>query len=313
MKRHFHIIAILLLAPGLAMATKTVSRIAAVVNSEIITTRQLDLEVAERVKSGNIPASKMSDLRPQVLSELIEKTLLVQRADELGIKVDEDEIEAAIDEVLKQNQLTREQLIEALQSEGMAFEKYRENLRQQILRYKLVGREVQARVEVTNREIRDYFRQNIEKYREEPFLRLSRITFPIPAKATTVQIEAIRSKAEAALSRLMQGEEFYPVLLSLTADQSAEGGDMGTFAEGELTSAFERAVRGLKEGEISSVVETPAGFHILQVTEISAGKVRQFDSVKEEIRRILREQKTEERFKEWTQNLRKEAYIDIRL
>jgi parvulin-like peptidyl-prolyl isomerase len=80
-----------------------------------------------------------------------------------------------------------------------------------------------------------------------------------------------------------------------------------------LTSAFEKAVRNLKEGEISSLVETPAGFHILQVNEISAGKVRQFDSVKEEIRRILREQKTEERFKEWSQGLRKEAYIDIRL
>ena len=313
MKRHFHIIAILLLAPGLAMATKTVSRIAAVVNSEIITTRQLDQEVAERVKSGNIPASQMSDLRPQVLSELIEKTLLVQRADELGITVAEDEIDAAIDEVLKQNQLTREQLIEALQSEGMAFEKYRENLRQQILRYKLVGREVQARVEVTNTEIRDYFRENIEKYREDPFLRLSRMTFPIPAKAAADQVEAIRSKAQAALDRLKQGEEFYPVLLSYSADQSAEGGDMGTFAEGELTSAFERAVRDLKEGEISGLVETPAGFHILLVTERSSGKVRQFDTVKDEIQRILRDKKTEERFKEWSKGLRKEAYIDIRL
>jgi peptidyl-prolyl cis-trans isomerase SurA len=313
MKRHFYTIAILLLLPGLAMATTTVSRIAAVVNSEIITTRQLDQEVSERVKGGNIPASQASALRQQVLSDLIEKTLLMQKADELRIKVAEDEIEEAIDEVQKQNKLTREQLIEALQSEGMGYEKYRENLRQQILRYKLVGREVQARVEVTNREIRDYFRENIGKYRDEPFLRLSRITFPIPAKATTVQIEAIRGKAEAALNRLRQGEEFYPVLLSLTADQSAEGGDMGTFAEGELTSAFEKAVRKLKEGEISSLVETPAGFHILQVNEISAGKVRQFDSVKEEIRRILREQKTEERFKEWSQGLRKEAYIDIRL
>ncbi|WP_027715348.1 SurA N-terminal domain-containing protein [Desulfuromonas sp. TF] len=313
MKRHFHTIAILLLLPGLAMATTAVSRIAAVVNSEIITTRQLDQEVSERVKGGNIPASQASALRQQVLSDLIEKTLLMQKADELRIKVAEDEIEEAINEVQKQNKLTREQLIEALQSEGMGYEKYRENLRQQILRYKLVGREVQARVEVTNREIRDYFRENIGKYRDEPFLRLSRITFPIPAKATTVQIEAIRGKAEAALNRLRQGEEFYPVLLSLTADQSAEGGDMGTFAEGELTSAFEKAVRNLKEGEISSMVETPAGFHILQVNEISAGKVRQFDSVKEEIRRILREQKTEERFKEWSQGLRKEAYIDIRL
>jgi len=88
---------------------------------------------------------------------------------------------------------------------------------------------------------------------------------------------------------------------------------MGTFAEGELTRDFERAVRDLKEGEVSGLVETPSGFHILQVTERNTGKIRQFDEVKEEIQRTLREQKTEERYKEWSQNLRKGAYIDIRL
>lgn len=312
MKRHFHIIAILLLLPGVATAA-TVSRIAAVVNTEIITTRQLDREVAERTGDANIPDSQMADLRQKVLSELIEKALIQQRVDELGIKVAEEEIEAAIDDVQKQNKLTREQLIEALRFQGMNYEKYRENLRLQILRYKLLGREVQAKVEVTNREIRDYFREHIDEYREDPFLRLSRITFPIPEKATTVQIEAIRDKAQEALVRLNGGEEFYPVLLSFTSDKSAEGGDMGTFVEGELTPAFDRAVRDLNEGEISSVVETPSGFHILQVTERSPGKVRQFDAVKEEIHRILRDQKTEERFEEWSQGLRKAAYIDIRL
>jgi len=315
MKRHFHTaaIAILLLLPGVAMATTTVSRIAAVVNSEIITTHQLDRELAERTKGAKVPPSQLSDLRQQVLSELIEKTLLMQKIDELGIKVSDAEIESAVNDVQKQNKLTREQLVEALQSEGMPFEKYKDNLRQQILRYKLVGRAVQAKVEVTTREVSDYFREHIDDYREKPSLRLSRITFPIPPKATTVQIEAIRDKAQAALERLNKGEEFYPVLLSYTANQSAEGGDMGTFAEGELTRDFERAVRDLKEGEVSGLVETPSGFHILQVTERNTGKIRQFDEVKEEIQRTLREQKTEERYKEWSRNLRKEAYIDIRL
>jgi len=315
MKRHFHTaaIAILLLLPGVAMATTTVSRIAAVVNSEIITTNQLNRELAERANGAKVPPSQLSDLRQQVLSELIEKTLLMQKIDELGIKVSDAEIESAVNDVQKQNKLTREQLVEALRSEGMPFEKYKDNLRQQILRYKLVGREVQAKVEVTTREVSDYFREHIDDYREKPFLRLSRITFPIPPKSTTVQIEAIRDKAQAALERLKKGEEFYPVLLSYTANQSAEGGDMGTFAEGELTRDFERAVRDLKEGEVSGLVETPSGFHILQVTERNAGKIRQFDEVKEEIQRTLREQKTEERYKEWSQNLRKGAYIDIRL
>ena len=72
----------------------------------------------------------------------------------------------------KQNKLTREQLVQALQFEGMAFDEYRENLRKQILRFKLLGREVQSKVEVTNQEIRDYFRQHIDDYREAPFVRI---------------------------------------------------------------------------------------------------------------------------------------------
>jgi peptidyl-prolyl cis-trans isomerase SurA len=95
--------------------------------------------------------------------------------------------------------------------------------------------------------------------------------------------------------------------------EGAEGGDLGTFKAGELTAAFEKAVQGLKEGEVSAVIETPDGFHILRVEERSPGKIRQFDAVQGEIQKAIADQKTEVRFKEWAQNLRKSAYIDIRL
>lgn len=317
MKRLLLIAAVLLLLPPLAAGAETVSKIAAVVNEDIITTYQLDLEVAERLSamaSGQkIPAEQMQALRREALSKIIEETLIRQRTEELGLKVGDDEVEAAIEDVQRQNQLTREQLTEALEFQGLSFDKYRENLRAQILRFKLLGREVQAKVEVTNKELRDYFKEHIDDYRQEPYLHLSRITFPIPEKASTVQLEAIRNKAEEALVRLLQGEDFYAVLLAYTADQGADGGDMGNFAEGELTPAFERAVRELGEGEFSGLVETGEGFHILQLTERNAGNIRQFDMVKDEIEKKLREEKTEERFKAWSQKLRDDAYIDIRL
>jgi peptidyl-prolyl cis-trans isomerase SurA len=195
----------------------------------------------------------------------------------------------------------------------MTLDTYRENLAKQILRFKLIGREVQSKVEVTNQETRDYFRVHIDEFREPAYLRLARLTFPLPAKASAVQREAARAKAEEALSRLRRGEDFYGVLLASTADQSAEGGDLGTFKAGELTAAFEKAVQGLKEGEVSAVIETPDGFHILKVEERSSGKIRQFDEVQGEIHKAIADQKTEARFKEWAQSLRKNAYIDIRL
>jgi peptidyl-prolyl cis-trans isomerase SurA len=317
MKRLLIVVAMLLLVPLSNVWAETVSRIAAVVNDDLITTHQLDMKVAERLRAEadgqKLSAGEMDALRRSVLSELVEEALIRQRIDELGLKVADDEVEAAIQDVQKQNKLTREQLIQALQLEGMTFDAYRENLVKQILRFKLLGREVQSKVEVTNQEIRDYFRAHIDEFREPAYVRLARISFPLPAKATAVQVEAVQAKADEAIVRLRKGEDFYSVLLASTADQSAEGGDLGTFKAGELTAAFEKAVQGLKEGEVSAVIETPDGFHILRVEELSPGKIRQFDAVQGEIQKAIADEKTEARFKEWAQNLRKNAYIDIRL
>lgn len=87
---------------------------------------------------------------------------------------------------------------------------------------------------------------------------------------------------------------------------------MGSFAEGEITPAFATAVAGLKEGGISDLIEAAGGLHILKVVEKSSGKVQQFDSVKDSIRKTLMDQKTEEQFKRWAEGLKSGAYIDIR-
>lgn len=308
MKKLFILAAALLLAMPFSGRAETVDRIAAVVNNDIITTFQLDKEMARRQDGGSSPEE-----RRQALEALIEESLIAQRVAALGLKISEEELEAAVQDVQKQNKLTREQLVEALRLQGMDFAEYRESLRRQILRFKLLGREVQAKVEVTNQEVRDYFREHIDEFREAPNVRLHHLTFPIPARATGEQIETIRRQAEEALVRLRAGEEFTTVLLTYSADRRAQGGELGTFQAGELSAAFEAAVRPLQEGEVSEVVETPQGFHLLQVTERNPGRVRQFDSAKDEITKILTERNTEERFRQWSEELRKKAYIDVRI
>jgi len=317
MKYRSIIATIILLASAFSAQAAVVSRIAAVVNDDIITTYQLEMKVAERIAAEaadqQFSAAEMDTLRRGILSELIEEALMSQRAAELGLAVGDDELEAAVVEVQKQNKLTREQLIHALQLEGMTLEAYRETLRKQILRFKLLGREVQSKIDVTNQEIREYFRTHIDDFRDPAYVRLTRLSFPLSARASAEQRQVVRAKADAAHARLRQGEDFYGVLLASTADQSAEGGDLGTFREGELTATFERALQGLKEGEVSAVIEAPDGYHILKIEERSPGKIRQFDAVQNEIQKIIADQKSEQRFMEWSQDLRKNAYIDIRL
>ncbi len=310
--------ALLLLGAVGSGGAETVDKVAAVVNDRIITTRQLDVAVAEyRATEGAgriFTPAEMTDLRSQLLARLIDEALVAQKVEQLGIVVGEDEIEGTIQDVLKQNRLTREQLIIALERQGMSFESYRDNLRRQMLRFKLVGREVQNKVEVTSQEVRDYFREHLDDYREPPYMRISRLTFPVPKSSAPRERTDIRTKAETARARLMAGEEWSSLLLEYANDGQATGGDMGEFKEGELTPVFDAAIRDLEEGAVSNVVEAPNGdFYIFRVDVRKPGSILQFDSVKGEIERTLLEQNREKRFQEWAQKLKKDAYIDIRI
>ncbi len=316
MKHLFAFLTILLLLCPLAQA-ETVNRIAAVVNNDIITLYQVDRELVKRQFGAGgleqLSPQALDEVRQRALASIIEETLVQQRVDELGIAVTDDEVDAAVGDVLMQNQLTRDELIQALKLQGMDFDVYRDNMSRQILRYKLLGREVKSKIDVSNQEMLDYFREHIEDYRQNPTTHIARIGFPLPEKPSTAQVDAVRSRAAGALAKLQAGEDFFSVLAEHSADQSAEGGDMGTFGVGELTPAFDRALDGLEEGELSGLVETPDGFHILKVLGRQAGSVRQFDAVKGEISKTLNEQKTDEAFNSWAEGLRKSAYIDVRM
>jgi peptidyl-prolyl cis-trans isomerase SurA len=297
---------------------ETVSGIAAVVNDRIITTHQLARAVADfqaTEGAGRILSpGDLADLRSQLLSGMIEESLVAQKVEQLGIVVGNEEIEGTIQDVLKQNKLTREQLVIALERQGMKFEDYRENLRKQLLRFKLVGREVQSKVEVTTQEVRDYFREHIDDYREPPFMRISRLTFPAPKPGDPLQRADVSALAETARGRLTAGEALPAVLLDYAHTGNATGGDMGDFKEGELNPVFDRAIRDLGEGAVSSVIEAPNGdLYIFKVDVRKPGSILQFDAVKGEIERTLLEQNREKRFQEWAQGLKKAAYIDIRI
>ena len=319
MKRLVIVAGVLLgLLPALSARTEVVDRIAAIVNNDIITTVQLDQELDNRLQTEgktekDLLPGDLSTLRQQALSKLIDETLIRERAATAGITVTDDDIDAAIKDVERQNHMTREQLVAALKAQGMDFDIYRENMRQQILRFKLMGSEVRSKIEVTDKDILTYYREHIDEYRKPATLELANISFPLPSEATPPQIADVKAKAEAALAKLRKGEDFYQVLLTVSADKSATGGDLGSFAECDLTPVFAKAVAPLKAGEASSVIETPQGFTILKVVARHPGNSRQLDAVRDEIRNTLHQQKMEEGIKTWAQGLRKGAHIKILL
>jgi peptidyl-prolyl cis-trans isomerase SurA len=294
---------------------ETVSRIAAVVNDDIITTFELDQALKNQLaKSERQPSpAQIGALRKELLSRLIEEELVQQRIRALRLQVSDEEVENAILDVQKQNKLTREQLEQAVHSQGLTFDAYRDNLRKQILRYKLVGQEVRSKVDVSESEVRDYYRAHLDEYRLPPTVTLSAITFPLPEKAGAAEREAIRKEARAALDLLRKGEALDLVIGVYGGKTGATADKLGTFAEGELTQEFSKAVVGVDKGGFGSPAETDRAIVLLKVEERSPGGLRQFEAVRPEITQTLTDQKTDGRIKEWTQGLKQKSFIDIRL
>jgi len=314
--RFLAIAALLVCSVGLtSVKAEVVSRIAAVVNKDIITTYQLDQKLQEQLaKQERQPSpAQLGVLRQELLSRMIEETLIQQRVKALNLKVSDDEVETALQDVQNQNQLTREELKEAVTAQGLDFNDYRENLRQQILRYKLIGEEVRSQVDVPEREVVEYYRAHLDDYRLAPEVQLSAITFPISQKASDQERQQISKIANEALARLRQHEDMDAVIASYNETYGVTGGELGSIAYGELTPEFAKAIEGVDAGGYSEPVESKNAILLLRVDERNPGGLRQFDTVKDDIYQMLLDQKTDVRIKEWTKALKTKAFIDIRL
>ena len=297
--------------PALA---KTLSKVVAVVNNDIISSYQLDKAVLadlEKHSQGNqLTAKQFDQLRENTLERLINEKLAKQRTKELGLQVGEAELNAAIEDVQRKNNLTRSMLENALEAQGMDFASYREQLKDEILRYKLLGREVNYKVQVTSGEVREYFREHIDEYRATPKVRVSHISYPIAAADEGKQAD-LRKQAEVTRDLLLSGEPLDTVLAA--QGDAAKVTDMGELIEAELTDQLREALAGLDVGQVSEPLEMNGQLHLFLVTDRNPGDIHLFDRVKGEIEQIIEKKKTEIRFKEWAQELRDDGYVDIRI
>ena len=303
MRKEWFLFLFCLLVP-VGVPALELNRVVAVINNEAVTSLQLDKALAA-AESGATPAI---DERRQVLERLIEESLIRQRAAEIGLTVSDDEVEAAVQDVLRQNRLSKEQLDVALTQQGITPDDYRQSLRRQILRFKLVGREVQGLIEVSSREIQDYYAANSAAYREAASIELQHISFPLTGQDLKVQEE----RGKTALAALRAGADFASVLATAVKD-GANGGEMGTLDLEDLTPAFAAAVKDLPVGGSSELIASEQALHLLIVTNRTPGKVRALDEVREEIRGKLAEQKRSTAAKDWLDGLKKRAHIEVRL
>ncbi len=316
MKKYiFGFILILLLATTSLLAAQPITSVAAVVNADIITTYQLDRDVARLLSRQNLTSSpsdqELQALRLEVLEQLINDRLLQQRSKELGLSVSDQEINAAVDDVMTSNNLDPTTLEIALAAEKMTLESYRQQIRDDILRYKLMSQEVNYRTQVTSSEVRRYFEENIDQFDTQTRLFVSRISFALPADRTSTDAARIAEQANQSRRQLLDGAPFDTVLAE--AGEIADGGIMGELVFGDLAAPLQQALQDLQKGDVSVPTELNQQLHLFIINDRRSGEELAFERAKRSIEERLRREKTEERFTQWEEELRSNAYIDRRL
>ncbi len=305
---------------GRPMTSRAVAdRIAAIVNQEIIMLSEVDhwmnplreeIQTDDRLEKRE----RLQELRRKVLDRLIEERLIDQEAKRSGIKVTKKEIEAALEEIKERNHVTQEELEKALAKEGMTLEAFTRRIEKEIQRLKILQGVIKIDVKPGEKELLDFYRNHLDRYRSPELYRPSHILFVVPKGASPEQVHEARKRCQQVLEKLKRGEDFGEMALLYSEDLSAKDhGDLGYFKKGELLPAFEKEALRLKVGEVSGIVRTEFGFHIIKLMDRKGGEPLPFEEVKERVRRDLYEKEAEKAFQQFISNLREKSVIEIRL
>jgi peptidyl-prolyl cis-trans isomerase SurA len=192
---------------------------------------------------------------------------MAQHARETGVRVDEQQVDRALARIAEQNKFKPDDLEQYLREEGIDIARYREDLRNDIIVARLREREVESRITVSEAEVDRFLKGQKAEGRNDEF-NLLHILVTLPEAASPEQIQSRRSRAEEALARLRKGEDFKQVSATYSdAPNALQGGDLGWRPVGRLPSIFAQALGGMKPGDVSGVLRSPAGFHIIRLAE----------------------------------------------
>jgi peptidyl-prolyl cis-trans isomerase SurA len=292
--------------PFSASGSVVVDRVVAVVNNEIITLSDLQREES----SKKIDVKKDERL---LLEDMIDRKLQMAAAKRAGMDVTDKELADAVADIMKKNSLNSGQFEAALAKEGLTLEQYKAELREQMTLSRMFNKFVRSSLAVDEAESRAYYERNTKSYSLPEEVRVRQIFFRVPEKATPSEKALIKEKAMVALTRAKKGENFVSLTKELSdSETAATGGDLGFMQRDQAIPEIEEASRTLKPGEIAGPIDCAGGFHIIRLEEVRT-PVKPFEKVKNEITKMLYEQKTENTYRTWLQTLRSYSHIENRL
>jgi len=302
---------------------QVIEEIVARVNNQIITRgeylhaqEELKKEVQQQdpVNADKVVAERDKD----VLRDLIDQQLLLEKGKDLGITAD-TEVIRKLDEMRKDLKLdSMEDLEKAAQSQGVSFEDYKQNMRNQIITQQVIGKEVGSRLAINKDEIQKYYDDHKSQMAQPETIRLSEIlvsTDPKPNDKTdeAQRLEAAKAKAEGLLTQIRGGAKFEDVAKkSSEGPSAAQGGDLGFFQRGQLAKELEDTTFAMKAGDVSDVIRTKQGFVILKVTLHHDTGTPPLSEVEGRVQDAIYMQRLQPALRDYLKKLREDAFIDIK-
>jgi len=246
-------------------------RVAAIVNENVVTTSELDEQVAmitERLEQQRTALPDAEVLRKQVLDRLVVQEVQMQRANRVGIKISDEQLNAALADVAQRNNLRLADLPRALASQGVDYASYRDNMRKEITLTSLRQRDVIGKINVTPRELEQFIERQKRMPSETMEYNVSHILIAVPQEASQTQVDELSKRAQDIYVRSTGTEDFGRLAVAYSNSQTAlESGSLGWRKGPELPTFFAEEIVKLKAGGISKPIRTPSGFHLIKLNE----------------------------------------------
>ncbi len=296
---------------------------AIITRSELVKSRQQTIqEIHDRMGTGPAAEEEIKKHDRDLIRDMIDQQLLAQKAQDLAISGDTELIKR-LDEIRKQMNLPDMDALEkAATAQGVSYEDFKQNLRNQIVTQMVIQREVGSHIQITPEEVKKFYEEHQKEFERPETIRLSEILVSTqepsvdknnPAQPPTQLLASAQKKAEEALAAIRAGQKFEDVAKKYSDGPSAgQGGDLGEFKRGTMAKELEDRTFAMKPGEVTDIIRTRQGFVILKVTEHTPAGVPPLKAVEDNIQGRLYYDKLQPALRDYLTKLREQAYIDIK-
>ncbi len=299
---------------------RVVDRIVAIVNDDVISLYDLNQEMkpfVEKIKSLGYPEDKQKQvlykLRSDILNRMIDQKLADQEARRMKISVSDEEVHNAIERIKQAGGGTDEDLRNALAAQGLTMAEYREKIRDQILKSRLVNREIKSKIAIPPEEIKAYYESHPEEFGGQKVYHLYMIFKQFPVDADEVQRETVEQELKDALQQVRAGAVTFPALAEEISDapQAQSGGYLGAFELKDLSPQLKSLLVKMKDGDMTPVLKSDQGLQVFWIEKIDVKTGKTLEEATVEIERKLYNQKVNQKYRVWIQELRNKSAIKV--